>query len=266
MPCNYSTIGLSADSNEEIEALIDSVYQQSESILCENGSYRKWHANGAEVWLHIDGESEVRGMTPSFNGKSKVHVGITGLVEGDSNSQYEASMHCWAEPNTNGDNGTYPFIFDLVNKAQYPNLNFPLFTTASISAFAHQLEIFDDEVDFEKNQSHDIPFAAKSFIPVGLFMGEEQEIPPLAVATFAGNVLEYDRIINELSGNSFYWLLIETLGGTFDVVADPKLINKKLAVGKIVSGTFGLIGQIELSPTQMNVPKKEGFFRRLFSR
>ncbi|MGB0833637.1 MAG: hypothetical protein ACPGR2_03890 [Psychrobium sp.] len=229
MSCNYLTIGLSADSNEEIEALIDSVYQQSQPILCENGSYRKWHANGAEVWLHIDGDSEVRGMTPSFNGKSKVHIGITGLVDGDSNSHYEAAMHCWAEPNSKGDSGTYPFIFELVNKAQYPNLDFPLFTTASISAFAHQLDIFDDESDFDKNQSQDIPFAAKSFIPSGLFMGEEQGIPPLAVATFAGEILECDRITNELSGNSFYWILIETLGGTFDVVAAPKLIDKDIA-------------------------------------
>ncbi|MCG7531951.1 hypothetical protein MHM98_11445 [Psychrobium sp. MM17-31] len=265
MPCNYSTIGLSAESSEEIDALMESVYQQAQTIECNKVSYRKWHANGAEVWLHIGDNGEIKGMTPSFFGKSKVDVGITGLVAGDSNSEFEVSLHCWAEPNSNADHGAYPFIFELVNKAQYRNLEFPFFTTATISAFAHHIEVYQDERDFEQSQIQNIPFAAKSFIPSGLFMGEDQGIPPLAVATFSGEVIEHQVITNELSGKSFQWILVDTLGGIFDVVADEELISRDIEVGNIISGTFGLIGQIALEPQQRPSLKK-GFLSRLFNR
>ena len=48
----------------------------------------------------------------------------------------------------------------------------------------------------------------------------------------------------KLSEASFYWILVDTLGGLYDVVVDPTLIAEPPTIGNIVSGTFWLSGRL----------------------
>ncbi|MNN72218.1 hypothetical protein D3C81_1882320 [compost metagenome] len=61
-------------------------------------------------------------------------------------------------------------------------------------------------------------------------------------------MIETKKIINELSGRSFIWSLVKTLGGEIDVVTDEELISNEIKVGGIISGSFWLSGKFISSP------------------
>jgi hypothetical protein len=57
-------------------------------------------------------------------------------------------------------------------------------------------------------------------------------------------VLAADEKINVLTGRAFYWALVETLGGAYDVVIDSNLLPGVPAAGGLISGSFWLSGRI----------------------
>jgi hypothetical protein len=86
-------------------------------------------------------------------------------------------------------------------------------------------------------------------VPSGLFAFDEKDgsidlsvVRP--VGTFAGEIKEFELKTNSLSGENFYALLVETLGGEIDVVVDPKFVTQEPKIGGIVSGQFWLSGKI----------------------
>ncbi|HLM61704.1 MAG TPA: hypothetical protein VK308_12935, partial [Pyrinomonadaceae bacterium] len=89
----------------------------------------------------------------------------------------------------------------------------------------------------------------KSFVPNGLFEFDAADesidlsvVRPIGMLT--GEIKEFELKTNTLSGEKFYWLLVETFGGEIDVVADVKLIPNEPQTGGIVSGHFWLTGRI----------------------
>jgi hypothetical protein len=57
-------------------------------------------------------------------------------------------------------------------------------------------------------------------------------------------VLAADEKVNVLTGRAFYWALVETLGGAYDVVIDSRGLSGVPAVGGVLSGSFWLSGRI----------------------
>jgi hypothetical protein len=57
-------------------------------------------------------------------------------------------------------------------------------------------------------------------------------------------VLAAEEKINTLTGHAFYWALVDTYGGAYDVVIDPSLLPGVPAVGGVISGSFWLSGRI----------------------
>ena len=60
-----------------------------------------------------------------------------------------------------------------------------------------------------------------------------------------------------VTGHPFWWALVDTLGGTFDVVIDPELLPAAPRRGNVLQGWFWLSGRISLAP-----PRKRGWFSR----
>lgn len=87
-------------------------------------------------------------------------------------------------------------------------------------------------------------FASQSFIPSGLFNLSGSDAPARAEAIFAGHVRETERRTNQLTGDEFVWCLVDSLGGSFDVVIDPELLSNAPRVGGVVHGSFWLSGRI----------------------
>ena len=52
---------------------------------------------------------------------------------------------------------------------------------------------------------------------------------------------------NAVTGQPFCWALVDTVGGTFDVVIDPSLLSNPVHVGNVISGWFWLSGRLQKS-------------------
>ena len=63
-------------------------------------------------------------------------------------------------------------------------------------------------------------------------------------AVFTGHVLETSVITNPVTGSSFCWAAVATLGGNIDVVADPILLNGLIVRGGVLTGSFWLSGVV----------------------
>ena len=230
--------------------MISHVLELAETVRCPQGFYLKFaDASGAEIWVQGNFEQELIGFNPHFAGKSRRLVGLTRAIERES-SILDGGFHAWAEPDADKitDSGEYPFVFDVPDFRTIEKINFPSLQEIQLTAFAsNDFVIYKSEKDYLDAQDSEIKFAAKSFIPSGLFTPDEEKTavePPRPIGIFTGEIKEFELKTNELSNEKFYWFLVETLGGEVDVVADVKLIASEPQIGGIVSGQFWLSGRI----------------------
>lgn len=253
------------DSEEDMHALLEKIAEDVEDIPCGKGAYFRWSSGqGAELWLQVDKRGSIVGVTPYFNGKSEMRVAVTAAVGRPDDTPMEGAVHGWADPQGDEpESGSYPFVFDLVDKAVYGNLDYPFVSGVRLSAFAHELSIYESEDSFDEAQQDDVKFAAESFIPSGLFSPDDETTePPGSHAVFTGRILETQELTNSLTGGRYAWMRVRTLGGEIDVVSDLELIETTPVVGGIASGAFWLCGRI-LEP---KIAAKSGFLGRLFNR
>jgi hypothetical protein len=248
---NLSDIGFPTPDEQAVNEMIMHVLEFAVPIKCGRGFYLKFSdASGAEVYLQGNFDQELVGFNPHFAGTSRRKVGLTQKIERDS-SELDGGFHAWANPFETSEeiSGEYPFVFDVPDFRSVEIENFPTVRDIQLTAFAsNDFQIFASEQDFFDAQESELKYASKSFVPVGLFSFDENENIDLSVmrpiGKFAGEIKAFDRRTNQLSGQDFYWFLVETLGGETDVVADPKFVTKEPEQGGIVSGQFWLSGKI----------------------
>jgi hypothetical protein len=111
-------------------------------------------------------------------------------------------------------------------------LTFPRNLDVQIAAFAYRLGCFPDEQAFEREglkTPGGIGMAAKSFIPLDIFEGQRP-----STALFCGEIVGIEVTANPATGQTYHHLLIETLGGQIDVVADPSVVVGEAHPGGIV--------------------------------
>lgn len=247
MPSHFSTIGFPAQSQVELIELAHLILGSCVSFDMETGRYLQWSSySGAELWLQINTENSLIGMTPHFSGKSRIRVGLTERVTRFHDTGMDGMFHGWADPVTDKpESGLYPFVFDMPGFQLYHHLSLPATVTTQIAAFTHEVSIFDSGEAFLASQTREPKYASQSFIPSGLIspQGKSTETPK-AYAIFAGHILEVEIRTNELKGKSFWWVLVKTLGGTFDVVIHPELLSMSPKAGSVLFGSFWLSGRI----------------------
>ncbi len=265
MPNHFSTIGMLVDSEEQMSELAQKASENSAEISCRDGHYLKWSSDdGAELWLQIDKNNNLVGLTPSFSGESVMRVGITNHVQRPDDTAFEGAIHGWANPPEEDlELGEYPFVFDLVDKAIYGELDFPFYSEVILSAFAHEISVYATEDEYDSQQTEEPKFASESFIPSGLFnSNDEEESYSEPFAIFTGKVVDYKKLNNPLTGGEYHWALVKTLGGTIDVVCDPVLVKGAIVKHGIISGSFWLNGKIK----DPKIKSKQGLIRGLFGK
>ena len=248
---NLSDIGFPVQSEQDVNVLITETIKYVESIKSPQGFYLRFaDASGAEIYLQGNLEQELIGFNPHYAGKSQRLVNLTKKIERDS-SPLDGGFHAFANSqNSEIDSGEFPFVFDVPDFRTVPNYQLPQIRAIQLTAFAsNDFQIFTDEKSFDENQKDELKFAAKSFVPSGLFDFDPQDetidlsaVRP--IANLSGEIKEYELKTNELSGEKFYWFLVDTAGGETDVVADAKLISSEPQISGIVSGQFWLSGKI----------------------
>jgi len=263
MPNHLSTIGFSVETREDFLRLAEQISGTGAEVRANAGRYLRWTGSGGEeLWLQLGAGRDLIGMNPHFSGASRVRVGIVNRVGRPSDTKLDGALRAWASPpGDSPDEGDYPFVFDVPDAAVYSDLEIPSVAEAQIAAFAHEVSVFRSEEDYNAAQGPDsVRFADRSFIPSGLFSPDASEDgPPSAEAIFTGHVLQTEMRTNALTNRKFWWALVDTLGGTYDVVIDPSIVDGSPAVGGILSGSFWLSGRL-LSYTR----RKKSWFGQLF--
>jgi hypothetical protein len=248
---NLSDIGFPTPDEQAVNEMIMHVLEVAKPVKTSRGFYLVYtDSSGAEIYLQGNFNQELVGFNPHFAGTSRRRVGLTGLIERDS-SELDGGFHAWANPpDAASEAGDYPFVFDVPDFRAAELSEFPKVAEIQLTAFAsNDFKIFESEEDYQASQESELKYASKMFVPVGLFAFDESDtsvdlsvVRP--VGMFAGEIREFELKTNELSGEKFYWFLIETLGGEVDVVVDPKYVPREPQTGGIVSGQFWLSGRI----------------------
>ena len=248
---NLSDIGFPTPDEQAVNEMIMHVLEFAKPVKCSHGFYLKFSdPSGAEIYLQGNFEQELIGFNPHFAGKSRRKVGLTQKIERDS-SPLDGGFYAWANPSGEDveNSGEYPFVFDVPDFRLLEPDNFPVITDIQLTAFAsNDLEIFASETEFAASQESLLKYAPRSFVPSGLIDFDETGNIDLNVmrpiGKLSGEIKEFELKTNGLSGENFYWFLVETYGGEADVVADPKLISEEPKIGGIVKGQFWLSGRI----------------------
>lgn len=245
---NLSDIGFPVRNEQDVNAMIEAVIEQPlEPTKCYYGFYLKFaDASGAEIYLQGSRDQELVGFNPHFAGKSRRNVTLLKAIERDSSTLDGGFVANAAEGKVISDE--YDFVFDAPDFRLNEITEFPVNCDIQLTAFAsNDLKIFANEVEFYYAQDVETQMSLKSFFASGLYLTRDNQIPvetPRPIGIISGEIKEFDLRKNELSGENFYWFLIETLGGEVDVVADPKLVAIEPKIGGSIRGQFWLSGRI----------------------
>ena len=248
---NLSDIGFPTPDEQAVNEMIMHVLEIAKPVKNQRGFYLVYtDSSGAEIYLQGNFNQELIGFNPHFAGRSRFKAGLTRPIERDS-SELDGGFHAWANPSDENVeiSGEYPFVFDVPDFRAVEIQEFPRIAEIQLTAFAsNDFKIFADEEDYQNAQESELKYASKMFVPSGLFDFDSQNWdennPPRPIGKFAGEIKEFALKLNELSGERFYWFLVETLGGDVDIVVDPKYVPNEPQIGGIVSGLFWLSGRI----------------------
>lgn len=273
MTDHFSVIGFKASSAEELAGLLSSLPEEgAEPKPCYPGYYYRWHSEaGSELWIHMKRELPVAGdaqhgeeklsvigVTPYFAGEGRVPVRVMRLRQRPTDNAFEGAAFVEIEPGPQPHQCTTVALFDLVDFACLDGREMPFLATAQITAFPHDLAFFANEAAFNNAQEgQEVKFAAKSFFASGLFTPVEgqgnghtfhdpdaAEFKAPSRAFFTGIVEKAELRQNAVTGQSFQWAKVSTLGGSMDVVADQTLAGGAVSTGMIVQGEFWLCGRL----------------------
>lgn len=265
VPSQFSAIGFTVSSGEDLAALASRVAERADTIDAAEGQYLKWAPpSGEQLWLQVKRNGDAMGMNPHFEGKSSVRVAVEARVTRDAHTPLDGTFLAWANPPAGAAaGGDYPFAFDCPDAATHDALALPATRTAQIAAFAQQITVHASEAAYEAAQrAQGLTFGSRSFIPSGLISPSGEPVtPPESHALIAGVVLEAAERRNTVTGEPFWWALVETVGGTYDVVIDPALLAGVVEGGNVVAGWFWLSGRL-----RGDAARPTGWLRKLAGR
>ncbi|MGF1504619.1 MAG: hypothetical protein ACFB51_05715, partial [Anaerolineae bacterium] len=230
---HFSDIGFIVETPEDLDTLIASAIADGKVYPAEHGSYVYWALDGGiEMWVQTNHNDQVVGFNPHFSGSSRVQVAMVNTAW-QEDMPLDGSLYVHVV--SSDDLEQLVFMVDMPDFGLvHTRLAPDSVHTLQVAAFAHELNIFADEAEFEATSAQlddGMRFAAESFFPAGLLAEKEEDT---AMAFFSGRIEEHNRRDNPFTGKLFHHLLIRTLLGTLDVVADPQLVQATPRSGGLV--------------------------------
>jgi hypothetical protein len=200
---------------------------------------------GIELWVQMTPQETIVGCSPFFSGVGRMRMGVMQIAE-TPNRPTDGFFQGWASPDRSQiDSGLYPFAvsvpdFLLVKDKVLVSSTIEL----QVSAFASSLHSYQDADEFRRRPLSDeeAHLSPEAFIPVGVL--DETNGTPRAEAVFTGHIHSAEVRANPVSGRKFHALVVQTLGGVVDVVADPSTVTGLPVVGGVVYGTFWLAARL----------------------
>jgi hypothetical protein len=193
VPSQFSAIGFTVSSGEDLAALASAVADRTDTIDAPAGQYLKWAPpSGEQLWLQVKRNGDAMGMNPHFEGKSSVRIAVEARVVRDSHTPLDGTFLAWANPPDGAAaGGDYPFAFDCPDAATHDTLTLPVTVRAQIAAFAQQITVHDSQAAYDAAQAaQGLSFESRSFIPSGLISPSGEPVtPPEPHALIAGQVI-----------------------------------------------------------------------------
>ena len=245
MADHFSSIGFPVDTPEALSALAELAANAGEVHETSHGYYICWSpGQGVQLWVQANRGRELIGCHPHFDGAASLRSRIVQPLSTER-APLDGSVKGWAN-GAKSDSDMYPFLIDVPDYAlQAAHLDCPTIVRLQIAAFARNVHCFASQEDYYSSDQRPDELAAKAFIPAGLFSPDGADVqPPEAYAIISGHVLECDLRNNPITNIPFWNLHIESLGGTFDVVADPATVIGEPAAGGLIFGHFWLSGRV----------------------
>ena len=257
MANNLSTIGFAFSDDDGFRAaMLGCAGKIRDTTPCSGGAYGIWKSgNGAEIWFHLgradDGETEILGLTPYFEGESLVKLRITNAISDAADNAYEGALQGWVVADGEAE-GSYPVVFHAVDFAVHRDSAWPEIRNVRLTGFARELQAFASDAAYYAARgapdAESLKLAAHAFIPLGLFnAANDNALAPTGSASTAvltGTVLAHRDLTNEETGGRFIWLLVQSLEAAFDVVADPAVISGEIVDGGVIEASVMLFGRI----------------------
>ena len=242
MADHFGCVGVPVESVEHLLAIAEQAAEVAEAIPVDRATYYHWvDKTGAELWIQADEAGQFLGINPHFSGESVIEIVLTDSIHRGQEGVLDGAFQGWVGPDESGESGLYPMVFDCPCALTHADLVFPHRTRIQVAAMPHEVRLFETEEAYDSGDRETPGFAARSFVPSGLF-GDAGDAQALGIIT--GLITKVDRLTNGLTGGSFWWLVVESLGGTFDVVAGPGDLPEAPSVGGVIYGTFWLSGRL----------------------
>jgi len=236
-------LGFAINGNEEYRSLCDRAVERGQQVAVRGGTYLVYRCGGGpELWVgrSENGDREASGgLTPFFHGEGIVRFGAEAL-ERDTRYPMEGFVSGWVAPD--GDSVAYPCSIVLSDAAAVaPRLRLPAVVDITCSALATTVCCFQDEDLFAHSGAGRM--APVSMIPICTF-----ENQPAGKVLFNGKIRKAELKVNpDECGGQYWWLLIDTLGATLDVVVSPFRVTGEPTPGGIARVTATLVGRIRHS-------------------
>jgi hypothetical protein len=235
---------LGYDEAQSLVNALHTILTESEGYEVENGAYFVWEApNGAQIWLTMKGRRpeagiptapmEVVDLEPHYNGAGRMQTAVVEMVPYDD-EELTGALYGWSSPLTAEDpeSGYYPFSVDLRDFSTHAHAwhTLPRMVTLQIAAFAQDLWCFEDEQSYLQSD-HSILTETEdedTGAPMTLRLSPQAMLPINEGASdnvagnyalLTGRIVEVRRLQNPHTGKTFVAMLVDTYGGSVDVIA-----------------------------------------------
>ena len=269
MANHFSPIGFSVDSLESLGQLVDQLRPHAEPHPSNQGVYWAWTASsGAQLVIQEGHGGELVGITPCFEGESRNTVRVNEMIHRQSDSPLEGAFAGWLSPSDEDPfDGACQICFDVCDFDRHSSFTGgePRQLGVQLSAFPEEITLYPDCESFDCEASGECSLSSQGLIPLGLLgLDGSPKGEPSAQVVLNGHILKVEKRINPSSGRAFYWTLVESFGGCFDVLIDPQSCEGVPVAGGVVSGTFWVVGRVLTteSPQPIDQTQPRSLLRR----
>jgi hypothetical protein len=228
MSSNLSSIGFPITSKLDFIALARTVARHGTVQPVAGGAYVYWTpGDGPELWVQLGPRGELNGMQPHYAGEARMKLRLLESLRSDSQTALDGAFR--AQSNDGPAFAFHSPNFFLTNADLGDR-------EVQLSAFAQTLSIFSKESVYEQ--------ANVRGTQVETFKPDSELKSGMSLVRFSGRILEADQRINPLYNHLYHRALVQTVGGTIDVVCADGLVGQPLLKGGVVQGKFWLSGRL----------------------
>lgn len=241
---HFACLGFDTEDENGLKAMIERLWGRTKATPRKDGGRMlTWQdASGARLVMNADEAGKVTCVSPGFAGSGSMHVRVESI-------RPDECRHCdvLVVQVLEGDRMAYPMAL------QVDDIGIARDVFEPKSVHDLNVTVFLEE-DFKVRSAEDAATPLKPgefamgpecLIPSGLFPGDDVPgLRPRALVILSGRVISSEVRTNGAAQGRFLHALVQTYAGTVDVVAPSHVAPRGLRAGRIISGSFWVVGHL----------------------